>query len=250
MKQQSFFDKYPHEYDWLTDEQSRLPKHDLEVQGLIRRFAPGLVLDAGCGTGLTSYLFASHGVKVLGIDRSQGMLGMAEQKYGSKGLPLSFRAARFEALPKGMSAQFDLVVCLANSVSGVETRTGLRKVLKGFRETLKPRGNLVLQLLNIASVKDQSHVIVRTTEHDDIVYLRYLSRRGPKAMLTVIRMDTSTGPATFEPFVHEHEPFDSAILKSELSKVGFQKIAAYSDLSFKTKFRAVGRDLVLVARRD
>ena len=100
MKQPSFFDKYPHEYDWLTDEQARLPKHDAEVRGLIKRFGPKAVLDAGCGTGLTSFLFASHGVRVVGIDRSHGMLGIAERKYADKGLPISFRRAKFEALPR------------------------------------------------------------------------------------------------------------------------------------------------------
>ena len=151
--------------------------------------------------------------------------------------------------PEGLSSQFDLVVCLANSISGVESQAGLRKVLGGFRGTLKPQGSLVLQLLNIGSVKDGSHVIVRTTEHDNIVYLRYLSRRGPKAMLTVIRLDTSTGPASFEPFVHEHEPFDLTMLKSELQKAGFRKISAYSDLTLKSRFKTASRDLVLLAQR-
>jgi ubiquinone/menaquinone biosynthesis C-methylase UbiE len=249
MKEPSFFDKYPHEYDWLTDEQSRLPKHDLEVQGLIKRFAPKVVLDAGCGTGLTSFLFASHGVKPLGIDRSQGMLGIAEHKYADKGHPLSFKSGRFEALPKNLAGRFDLVVCLANSISGVETRGDLRKVFKGFRDVLAPNGNLVLQLLNINSVKDQSNVVIRTTEHGDIVYLRYLSRRGSKAIVSIIRLDTSTGPATFEPFVHEHEPFDLPTLKAELAKTGFRAVTAYADLTFKTKFRRAGRDLVMVAHR-
>lgn len=249
MKQPTFFDKYPHEYDWLTDEQARLPKHNVEVQGLIQEFKPTRVLDAGCGTGLTSYLFASHGVTSVGLDRSAGMLAVAELKYSGKDLPLSFKSARFEALPKSTEKQFDLLVCLANSLSGVGSLANLRKTLRGFRSVLAPGGHCVLQLLNIAGLRDGSHNVVRSTEHDDILYLRFLSRRGPRVMLTLVRVDTRTSPAQFEPFITEYEPFDLICLSAELKKAGFVDASAFGDLNLSQKFRQTSRDLVLVARR-
>ncbi len=249
MKQPTFFDKYPHEYDWLTDEQARLPKHNLEVQALIQKFKPTRVLDAGCGTGLTSFLLASHGVATVGLDRSPGMLEVAEHKFAGKELPLFFQTGRFESLPKSLAKRFDLLVCLANSLSGLDTLSNLKKTLRGFHSVLAPGGHLVLQLLNIAGLQDGSHTVVRSTEHDDILYLRFLSRRGTKVMLTLVRVDTRTSPAQFEPFITEYEPFDVNCLKAELKKAGFVRVVAHGDLAMAAKFQRASRDLVMVAQR-
>ncbi|MDH4035612.1 MAG: methyltransferase domain-containing protein, partial [candidate division Zixibacteria bacterium] len=153
-KQPSVFEKYAHEYDLITNAVERVNYHQKEVDALITRFAPATVLDAGCANGLTSELLARRGVNTVGLDCSRRMIQAAREKCDSKNLPLSFRVGNFERLPKSMHSEFDLVVCLANSISGVSSVAGVRKTLKNFYAVLKPGGWLVMQMLNYSSMKE------------------------------------------------------------------------------------------------
>jgi ubiquinone/menaquinone biosynthesis C-methylase UbiE len=245
----SVFDIYAHEYDWLTNATQREPNHQKEIAALIERFRPTHVLDAGCATGLTSMLFAKAGVPAVGLDRSKAMLTVARKKFKGSGLPLSFRYGRFEQLPKNLTARFDLVVCLANSISGVDSKGALKKSLEGFHRVLKPGGALVLQLLNYKALKDGDIQPIRATGHEDIVYLRYMERTGRRVSLHVVRVDTTQSPPAFEPFRSEFDGFTPSDITSTLQAVGFRKILRYSDLLLSRKYIRASHDLVVIVER-
>ena len=247
MKPVSVFEKYAHEYDILTNAKAREKHHREEVRALIDRFRPKSVLDAGCAAGLTAALFVRDGVKALGLDRSRAMIAEARRKYGHSGLSLRFVRGSFERLPKNLDGRFDLVVCLANSIAGVGTIGNLRKSLSGFRRALKPGGTLVLQALNYEAVKESEILPVRATQQGKVGYLRYARRRGSRQELTVVRLDFSTRPFKFEPFVHEFDNFTPAQLKAALDRAGFRKISRYGDLLLSRPFRKSSRDIVLTA---
>ncbi|PWB75934.1 hypothetical protein C3F09_01350 [candidate division GN15 bacterium] len=249
MKPVSFFDKYASEYDWLTNAHARVAGHTKEVEALIERFSPKRVLDAGCATGLTASLFASNGIDAVGLDRSRDMLIAAEGKYGSSGLPLQFREGHFESLPKSMDSSFDLIVCLANAIAGVESKGNLKKSVDGFRRVLKPGGYLVLQALNIAALKDRQIMPVKTTEHDGIMYSRFLERLGNTSVLYVIRIDTRISPAQAELFRHETVCFTPDLLVQAILGAGFAGVRKYADLTMSKRFSGKARDIVIVAQR-
>lgn len=245
----SFFEKYASEYDWLTNAADRVPGHSREVERLIGRFQPERVLDAGCATGLTAFLFASKGVMAVGLDRSRAMLTVARKKYSSTDLCLNFRSGSFQSLPKDMDQSFDLVVCLANSIAGVESRANLARSLKGFRRALRPGGNVVLQALNIDALKDGEIAPVRTTEHGVVVYSRFLERSLRKSILYVLRLEGHGVSCKTELFRHESVSFTPSILGQALAKAGFVNIRRYGDLMMTKRFSAGSRDIVMVAQR-
>ncbi len=117
----SVFDIYAHEYDLITNAAEREKYHKKEVAAIIKRFKPETALDAGCATGLTSTLLAEIGIATVGLDSSEAMIKVATKKAKGQKLPLEYRLGRFENLPTSMTKRFDLVVCLANSISGVPT---------------------------------------------------------------------------------------------------------------------------------
>lgn len=247
---QTVFDKYAHEYDWITNAAQREPHHAREVAAIIDRFNPRSVLDAGCATGLTTKLFAEKGVRAVGLDRSKAILKQAKLKYGDRGLPISFRYGMFEKLPKSMSRSCDLVVCLANSISGVGSLANLTKSLRGFREVLKPGGTLVLQMLNYAAVKEGVAMPIKATEHDGVVYARYSIRRGKTLSIHVVRLDLNQKPPLNEPFVHEFENFSPGEMLSVIKTVGLTKPKSYANLLFTERFKKSARDLVITAGRE
>lgn len=249
MKTVSFFDKYAAEYEWLTNAADRARGHSREVEELIRRFHPKRVLDAGCATGLTASLFASKGVAAVGLDRSRDMLVVAREKCSSTNLSLQFRRGSFESLPVGLNRSFDLVVCLANSIVGVESKANLRLGLAGFRRVLRPGGYLVLQALNIDALKDRQIMPVRTTEHNGILYSRFLERSGHKSILYVLRIDSHSTPAQTELFRHDSASFSPDAFVQVMAHVGFVNIRTYADLMMTKRFSAKARDIVITAQR-
>lgn len=66
-------------------------------------------LDAGCGTGLASYILSQSGWHVTGIDLSQTMLDKAIANYTSETDNVAFRQADLAELPSDLT-DFDAVV--------------------------------------------------------------------------------------------------------------------------------------------
>lgn len=248
-KSPSVFEIYAREYDWITDALSREKYHRKEVAAIIGRFKPQTVLDAGCATGLTTRLFADAGVAAVGLDRSRQMLEVARNKYGDSSREISFRYGRFERLPRKLHGKFDMVVCLANGISGVDTVARLRQSLHGFRSVLADGGTLVLQMLNYSAVAEGRLMPVRATEHNGIVYERFTERVGKRVSLYVTRLDMNEKPPKLEVFRHQFDNFTEALVTREIQKVGFIRIRKYSDLYLSKKFRKSSRDLVITATR-
>src|SRR5438270_796113 len=63
------------------------------------------LLDAGCGQGFFSYLFAQRGINVVGMDASETGIATAKQTYRSP--RLTFKVGDIRHL--GCSNQFDYV---------------------------------------------------------------------------------------------------------------------------------------------
>lgn len=245
----SALDKYAREYDLMTNAAQREAYHSEEVQAIIERCYPTRVLDAGCATGLTTSLFARKGVEALGLDRSRPMLAVASEKYEQSVLPVRFTYGTFQKLPRSMDSSFDLVVCLANAITGVESKSELMASLKGFHRVLSGRGYLILQMLNYLTLKDGAVQPIRATENDGIVYARYSQRRGKKLALHVVRVDLNANPPSTEPFVHEFDNYTPDEMLAAVKRAGFNHVRSFADLYLKKRFTKSSRNLVILAQR-
>ncbi|KAA3632257.1 MAG: class I SAM-dependent methyltransferase [Calditrichaeota bacterium] len=247
-RQKSFFDIYPHEYDMLTDAASRRKNHKKEIQAIIKLTNPSSVLDAGCATGLTTSLFGEFGLKTVGIDRSRGMISQAKENYGDIE-KIRFQSSSFEKLPVNMHNKYDLIVCLANSISGVGSLSNLYRSLNNFNKVLKDDGVLVLQLLNYISIVDGEFLPIKVTRHDNLIYQRFSERRGKLLYIYVNRLDLNSNPPNYEMFRHEFENFTPKEVTDSLKRARFRKIKRFSNLFFDKDFTKSSRDLVVVAHK-
>jgi SAM-dependent methyltransferase len=188
-------------------------------------------------------------VEAVGIDRSRPILKVASERYRGSDLPLSFKYADFQKLPRAMTGRFDLVVCLANAISGVDTVGALNLTMRNFFRVLRPGGTLVIQALNFKVVKAGEIVPVKATVNNGIAYLRMMRRKGARLELTAIRLDLNQTPPGFEPFSHEFDNFTPDQLRAAASRARFRTIHAYADLKLTARYRKSGRDIVITARR-
>lgn len=245
----SFFDKYAHEYDQLTNASARVKYHTQEVQSLIDDFDPLFVIDAGCGSGLTSMLLAQAGIKTIGLDREATMIAASRKKYDKLKLPLKFMRGSFETPPQSLVGKADILICLANGISGLNSLAYLKKGLKGFYNCLKPRGVVVIQMLNYGSIPEKRIMPIRATKANGIIYLRYARRIGRRYSLHIVRVDNTKETPTFEPFVHDFDNFTPAEIARTAKAVGFEGLKRFADIERKKQFDSTARNLVLVGRK-
>lgn len=73
---------------------------------------PKLVLDVGCGTGLSSYIWQGHAEQIVGFEPNSFMISKAREKWESAGKPstIEFREGYSNALDIP-SASADIITC-------------------------------------------------------------------------------------------------------------------------------------------
>lgn len=104
------------------------------VRELLARLAPGVAVDAGCGTGRHAAHLASLGHAVIGVDASPEMLLLARERVPAA----DFRTGDLRALPVEDDVA-DLVVC-ALALSHLPDLDAVGELTR----VLKPGGTLVL----------------------------------------------------------------------------------------------------------
>ena len=90
--------------------------HRLLLEPYLDRIAgqlsPARALDLGCGTGVVSLALANRGFDVVGVDHSQDMLGIAEQKLAAAHLPGAWHFVVGDVRKLAMGDdQFECVTC-------------------------------------------------------------------------------------------------------------------------------------------
>ena len=96
------------------------------------------LLDMGCGTGRHAELFCNKGYKVHGIDLSEDMLKIAENRRKDKKDRLSFSHSNIQEL--NLDKKFDAVVSLFHVMSYQNSNNELIKAFEVARDHLKDGG--------------------------------------------------------------------------------------------------------------
>jgi ubiquinone/menaquinone biosynthesis C-methylase UbiE len=105
------------------------------VHRMLEAVAPGVALDAACGTGRHAAKLAELGHQVIGVDTTNAMLDVARAKVPAA----EFRVGRLEALPVD-DATVDVLTCTL-ALTHVEQ---LGPVICEFARVLRPGGCAVL----------------------------------------------------------------------------------------------------------
>jgi SAM-dependent methyltransferase len=125
------------------------------VKALVRRAGlrhGGRLLDAGCGQGLFTRLFAEHGLDAVGVDVSPAGVPSAREMYRSSG-------AKFEVgdvLELGWTNQFDCVFTRSCSLYNSEEFETKREVTNQLLSYLRPGGILIFDYYSKLGATEQS----------------------------------------------------------------------------------------------
>lgn len=114
------------------------------IERLIGDVAGARVLELGCGSGPYSVWLAERGAQVVGLDLSQTMISLAQERARERNVRADFRVADIrDPLPFG-EAEFDLVIT-ATALHYVED---LGSAMKEASRVLKRDARLVASVLH------------------------------------------------------------------------------------------------------
>ncbi len=118
-------------------------RRDAAVELLARRLPPGaLIMDAGCGAGLTALALIERGYHVHGIDVSQRMLDCCAQNLARHGVPPErYALSRTDIVRGGFAPEtFDGIAALGF----LQYQRDELQALRQLQRALKPGGALVV----------------------------------------------------------------------------------------------------------
>jgi len=143
--------------------------HDYLKQNSLRS-----VLDIGCGTGTFALEVSQAGVRVHGVDLSDEMIRISQEKAQAIGSAATFSSADMRDL-SGINEEFGGVFCLGNTLAHVSGEIELKEVLTQFGE----KGtHLLVQTVNYDRIlaKLVKELPIIKTPH--LTFYRYYTHRA------------------------------------------------------------------------
>lgn len=191
----------------------------------------GVICELGCGTGSVTELLAKAGYQMIGVELSEDMLALAENKREKSGQNILYLHQDMTELT--LAEPVDAFVSVCDSMNYLLTETALDKVLANVRKYLRAGGWLIFDCKTEYCYR---HVMGNRTMVDetedvtciwDNVYDR--DKRINEYLVTVFRK--CLGSDLYERFdeVHRQRAYLPEELERHLVANGFTNICCFDE---------------------
>ena len=201
------------------------------------RRAGGPVVELGVGTGRIAIPIAADGIRVIGVDSSEGMLDVCRRRAELAGVELDLRLGDLREPP--VAERVPLVICPFRSFLHLHTDADRRRALRAARDLLLPGGRLVFDVF-APGADDVEATHDRWIEREPGIWERALWDTEARTLTLSVRGES--GETTM--VLAWLEPHDWRRL---LEESGFDVLACYG--WFDRRPYVGGEDTVWVARR-
>jgi SAM-dependent methyltransferase len=232
-----FGDHYAAAYDALYADKDYRAECDIldEVLGRAVKTVQS-ILDLGCGTGRHSVELARRGYEIVGVDLSEGMLGLARQRSISDGVEATFVLGDIRNVQLGR--RFDAVLSMFAVVGYQTSDADLRATFENVRGHLAPGGIFVFDVWYapaVLAVGPSTRVKAVPTE-DGEIERRAVGILDPEQRVCTVRYELTRRPAdgssttTYE--THRMRYFDERELDALLAGSGLalRSVSAFPDV--------------------
>jgi len=230
-------------YDRFVRRESLLPEG---LSRLIASTGAKDILEMGVGTGSVAVGLRLEGYDITGVDRSRDMLRQAASK--TKKHSVKLRLVEDNIVTVDLNRQFDLTLCLGNTLPLVTGLRDSRKLFENCARHLKPGGFLIIQNLNYDRIMDSRPATFAVDLLDDLIRIKQYRYGHPLIEFVISLIDTAVIPPKITVSRNRLRPWTKKALSNELKAAGFSKIRAYGDYR-KNRFRQNSKDLVIICQR-
>ncbi|MBN1826923.1 MAG: class I SAM-dependent methyltransferase [Candidatus Eisenbacteria bacterium] len=228
-----------------------------EMPFLLHLFGDGSkgarLLDVGCGTGEHARALSERGFRVIGLDRSTGMLDKARGAYPE----IPFVRGSMDRLPVRGGGILGGAYCLGNTLVNLAEDDGYQRLFRDLRDLLRPGAPLLIQILNYRRIleKEVRHLPLnfrRTDSGNEILFLRVMDRIDERRIrfevLTLQRKPPSGETRLVRTQSSILRPLREEELERFLRDAGFEKIKRFGDYRGSPFVPDSSQDLIVVAR--
>lgn len=132
-------------YDLLTenvDYESRCNYiHSLLAENGIGK---GILLDLACGTGTASFLLSQKGYDMIGVDASEEMLSVAQEKKAENGEDIIFLCQKMEELD--LFGTINGAVCTLDSINHVTNEATVKEIFRRVSLFMEDKGIFIFDV--------------------------------------------------------------------------------------------------------
>ena len=214
-------------YDALTQDVGYEKRADF-LEKLMRRNKPDVhtVLDLACGTGTMTWLLASRGYEMIGVDSSTEMLAQAMSKTG-EGIPPLFLQ---QSMPKlDLYGTVDAAVCCLDSLNYLTNPKDVQRTFARLHLFIAPGGVLVFDINTVEKLAAlDGQVFLDENEETYCVWRTEYQRNICSYYMDIFRRNADdTWEREFE--LHRERGYTVAELTAWLKDAGFGSIRTYGD---------------------
>ena len=189
---------------------------------------PRTAVDLACGTGTASILLAQQGLRVIGVDMSEEMLTVAQQKAGDMDNPPRFVCQHLQklVLPRGV----DLAVCALDSLDYITDPNDCAEAIRRVYRALNPSGILIFDVNTPEKLRAMDGQVF--LDEDDDVYCVWRGEFDEKTNICSYGMDLfqrwgKLWQRSFEE--HRAYAYSEEQLTDYLKAAGFTSIRVYGE---------------------
>lgn len=189
---------------------------------------PRTAVDLACGTGSVSVLLAKQGLRVIGVDMSEEMLTVAQQKTEGLQNPPRFVCQKLQnlALPRGV----DLAVCALDSLDYITNPEDCAEAIRRVYRALNPGGIFIFDVNTPEKLRSMDGQVF--LDEDDDVYCVWRGEFDEKTNICTYGMDLFQRQdrlwrRSFEE--HREYAYSAQQLAEYLKAAGFTNIRVYAD---------------------
>ncbi len=219
-------------YDRLTSDVDYEATVEFYMQILAREnLHPRTCVDLACGTGSVTEILARKGLEVTGVDMSEEMLTVAQQKVMDMERMPRFVCQYLQnlRLPRGV----DLAVCALDSLDYILNPDDCKEAIRRVYKALNPGGVFIFDVNTpekLQAMDDQVFL-----DEDDDVYCVWRGEFDEKTNICSYGMDLfqRRGDVWYRSFEeHQEYAYSQGQLTGFLKDAGFTGIEVYADREF------------------
>lgn len=220
-------------YDRLTNDVDYRATVDFYDEILRREgVTPRSVADLACGTGSVSALFAERGLRVVGVDISEEMLTVAQQKTGGMDNPPWFVCQPLQELR--LPRAVDLAVCALDSLDYITEPADCALAIRRIYKALNPGGMFLFDVNTPEKLRAMDGQVF--LDEDEDVYCVWRGEFDEQTNICSYGMDLfqRRGEVWVRSFEeHREYAYTQEQLVGYLQAAGFSRIEVYADRSFR-----------------